>query len=379
MNDEEILYQFQKTRRIKDQTMKGYRDSIRIYTKFHDLSLDDLLQEAIHEEQDRIRWEERTLKTRLEDFRTYLYDKYREKTAKIHFGRIKTIYFHHYIEIHRLPEIQTEDQEPPITYKDLPTPQILRKALNISEPKIRALILFMVSSGCAKKETRHLTVQDFIDATRQYHNKTEIIDVINALKDHDDIVPIFHLYRHKTKKWFYTCCTPEATEAIIHHLMKLINNKTNIKPTDRIFDINKDYFNNYFIEINTALGLGKVRKFNRFTSHMLRRYHASTLQSEGMDKDTINTLQGKGQNPTDDAYFKVNPTKLKEKYTQYMHCLYVDFDIKEVKPEEIIKLENENLELKKQNDEIVDRIENLEKLILGNVSDSDLAEIHKSL
>lgn len=379
MNDEEILCQFQKTRRIKDQTMRGYRDSIRIYTQFHDMTLEDLLHEAIQEEQDRIRWEERTLKRRLEDFRTYLYDTYLKRTAKGHFGRIKTIYAHHYIEIHRLPEIQAEDNEPPITYKDLPTPMILRKALNISEPMIRALILFMVSSGCAKKETRHLTVQDFIDATRQYHNKTDIVDVINALKDHDDIVPIFHLYRHKTKKWFYTCCTPEATEAIIHHLMKLINNKTHIKPTDRIFDINKDYFNNYFIEINTALGLGKVRKFNRFTSHMLRRYHASTLQSEGLDKDTINTLQGKGQNPTDDAYFKVNPQKLKEKYKQYMHCLYVDFDIKEVKPEEVIKLENENLELKKQNDEIVDRIENLEKLILGNVSDSDLVEIHKSL
>lgn len=379
MNDETILLDFQETRRLKPATLKGYKNSVKIYTTFNDLTLEELIEEAMNEEKDRIPWAERTLKRRLEEYRTYLYDTYAKRTAKIHFSRIKTIYGHYYIEIHRLPKIQTEDAEAPITYKDLPTKKILRKALDISEPMIRALILFMVSSGCAKKETRHVTIQNFIDATSQYHNSTEIADVLNELKDQENIVPIFHLYRFKTKKWFYTCCTPEATEAIIHHLVKLLNNHAELKPTDRIFDINKDYFNNYFKEINTALGLGKVRSFNRFTSHMLRRYHASTLQSEGMDKDTINTLQGKGQNPTDEAYFKVNPLKLKEKYTQFMHCLYVDFDIKEVKPEEIIKLENENMKLRKQNDEINHRMDDLEKLVLGSIDDAKISRLHKLL
>ena len=43
-----------------------------------------------------------------------------------------------------------------------------------------------------------------------------------------------------------------------------------------------------------------------------------------------------------------------------MHCLFVDFDIKEVKPEEVIQLENENAILKEQNkhyQEIVDNID----------------------
>ena len=371
MNDDEILYEFQHKRRLKNATMKGYKDTVRIYTTFTDLTLEELLDEARNEEKDRIPWIDRTLKRRLEDFRTYLYDTYAKKTAKIHFGRIKTIYLHYYIEIHKLPEIQSEDNEAPITFKDLPTKEILRKALNISEPMIRALILFMVSTGCAKKETRHVTIQDFIDATSEYHNQTEIQDVINTLKDRDDIVPVFHLYRHKTKKWFYTCCTPESTEAIIHYLIILLNNHTTLKPSDRIFDINKDYFNNYFKEINTALGLGKVRKYNRFTSHMLRRYHASTLRDDGLDKDTVNTLQGKGQNPTDEAYFKVNPLKLKEKYVEHMHCLYVDFDIKEIKPEEVIKLEKENIFLRDENkqykqqqdkfDDLLRRLEILEQ------------------
>lgn len=364
MKDEEILQKFQNTRRLKPQTMRGYKDAVRIYTQFNNLTLQELFTEAINEEIDRIRWAERTLKRRLEEFRLYVYDNYAKKTAKMHFSRIKTLYSHFDIEIHKLPPIQSEDSEPPITFRDLPTKDILKKALNISEPMMRALILFMVTTGCAKKETRHVTIQDFIDATSRYHDKENIVDVLNVLKDRDDIVPIFHLYRFKTKKWFYTCATPESTTAIIHHLIRLLNNKQELKPTDRIFKVNKDYFSNYFIEINTALGLGKVRTFNRFTSHMLRRYHASTLQSEGMDKETVNRLQGKGQNPTDDAYFKVNPEKLREKYIEYMHCLYVDFDIKEVKPEEYIQLENENKELRSREDKlksILERIERLEK------------------
>ena len=361
MEDEDLLLEFQTTRRLKPQTMKGYQDAIRIYSNFNGLTMVELLKEAMNEEDERIPWRKRTLKKRLEEFRVYLYDEYAKSTAEIHFSRIKTIYFHFQIELHRLPTIQVEDGEPPITYKDLPTKEIFKKALNISIPMVRAMILFMLSSGCAKKETRHLTIQDFIDATREYHNSNDIIEVVNAIKDRDDIVPIFHLKRFKTKKWFYTCCTPEATNAIIYYLIKLINNHVELKPDYRIFGVNKDYFSNYFKEINTALGLGKVRKFNRFTSHMLRRYHASTLEAAGMDKETVNTLQGKSQTITNEAYFKTNPQALKGKYVKFMSCLYVNFDIEEVKPEEYIRLENENTNLKNNLRSILERIERLEQ------------------
>lgn len=90
-------------------------------------------------------------------------------------------------------------------------------------------------------------------------------------------------------------------------------------------------------------------------------------------------MNGKGQNPTDDAYFKVNPRKLKEKYVEFMDCLYVDFDIKEVKSEEVIRLENENKLLKQQNEETIKRIDNLEKLVLGDIPDDRLAKLHKIL
>lgn len=364
MNDKEILDQFQITRRLKPTTMKGYKDAVRIYTEFNNLTLQELFEEATHEEIDRIRWADRTLKKRLTEFRIYLYDNYAKKTARIHFSRIKTIYNHFDIEIHKLPPIKSEDEEPPITYKDLPTITILKKALSISIPKIRALIELMVATGCAKKEIRHITFQQVIDGTYEYHHKTNIIDAINTMKGRDDIVITFHLKRFKTGKWFYTFSHPEASATLIDYIIVLLNKYPNIQPEDRIFNINKDYFNNYFKEINNALGLGKVRSYNRFTSHMLRRYHASTLEDAGMDSETINRLQGKSRSPTDEAYFKNNPKKLKEKYMKYMHSLYINFDVKEVKPDKYIQLENENKEYKKKLDkieEIWNKLEMLEK------------------
>ena len=382
MNDEDLLLEFQHKRRIQPQTLKGYKDALRIYTKFNDLPFTELLEEAKNEEMEGIRWADRTLLRRLEEFRTYLYDNYAKKTAKIHFSRIKTIYLHYYIEIHQLPPIRSEDTEPPITYKDLPTKEILRKALNISEPMIRALIEIMIATGCAKKEVRHITFQDVIDGTYSYHHQNNLIDVVNTLKDRNDVIITFHLKRFKTGKWFYTFAHPEATSALLDYLVILLNNYPNIQPRDRIFNINKDYFNNYFKEINDALGLGKVRNYNRFTSHMLRRYHASTLLADGVDKDTVNTLQGKGQNPTDEAYFKVNPQKLKEKYVEHMQCLYVNFNIQEVKPEEIIKLEKEMEEKDRIISEysgiirnIDERLKNLEDKNSSPLSDEEFDDL----
>ena len=61
MTDDEILQEFQNTRRLKPQTMKGYKDAVRIYTTFTDQSLEALLEEAMNEEKDRIAWVDRTL------------------------------------------------------------------------------------------------------------------------------------------------------------------------------------------------------------------------------------------------------------------------------------------------------------------------------
>lgn len=51
---------------IKKQTIKGYKTSINHYTKFHQMTLDALIDEAIDEENDStIKKRERNIKHRL--------------------------------------------------------------------------------------------------------------------------------------------------------------------------------------------------------------------------------------------------------------------------------------------------------------------------
>ena len=75
---------------------------------------------------------------------------------------------------------------------------------------MRAIILFISSSGCGRSETVNLTIQDFINATSDYHHNTEIYNVLNELKDKQDIIPRWEICRNKTNKFYTTFTSPEA-------------------------------------------------------------------------------------------------------------------------------------------------------------------------
>lgn len=311
--DEKLLNEFIKARNINKRTMHGYKNSIKIYTAFQKNSLVNLLKEADQEEIDQVRWKDRKLKQHLINFKSYLQTKYLFSTAKIHFQRILTIYRHFDIEIHELPPFNKKscNQSAPITFKDLPTKKIIRDAYEISNSVMKALILFMISSGCARRETLNLTIDDFIKATYEYHNTTDCLKALAILKNEKNIFPTFKIRRQKTNKYYYTFCSPEASTEIINYLL----NDRKIIGSENLFKINLDDFNKNFNEINNKLNLGKVGKYNRFRSHMLRKFHASALyNSNGLSLDEIDSLQGRSKNYVHASYFYENPLILKKKY-----------------------------------------------------------------
>lgn len=345
MNDLELLAEFTETRNIKEVTAQHYGYTIQNYTEFQEMSMCELLEEAEQEEEDGIRWKHRKLKNRLIKYRSYLNNKYLHKTAKEYFSRILTMYRHFEIEIHELPPINKKNVRlsEPINFKDLPDKEIIRKALEISVPLMRAIILFMSSSGTARTETLNLTIQEFIDATNEYHNHDNIYDVIDALEDKEDIVPIFQMKRQKTNKHYYTFCSPEACKEIISYL-KI--RKQDLKNSDKLFKMNKMYFIQYFIEINNTLGLGKAGTFNRFRSHMLRKFHASQLYNDGVSLEIVDALQGRGKDSTHNSYFMEDPEKLKQIYIEHMNAVTINLEVNslDMKSPEYIKLETENKE-----------------------------------
>ena len=359
-NDNELLNDFSTTRNLKQITKETYNYSIQLYTEFHGLSFVTLLEEAETEEDEGIRWKYRSIKRRLLSFRNHLAQHYMKNYVKSTFSRIITLYKHYEIEVHELPPLNNKNQleSPPISYADLPDKEIIKKALRRSDSEMKAIILFMTSSGSARRETLNLTINDFINATKDYHDSNDIHEIIKLLERRNDIIPTWKLKRQKTNKYYYTFNSPESTKQMIRHL----KTKENLKNDDKIFDINIQTFTKRFIKINNQLKLGKKGTYNRFRSHMLRKYHASSLKNSGMTIEDINSLQGKTRNSTDESYFFDNPDKLKETYIEHLPSVTIlsNRSKRKIKSSEVIKLEIENKKLKNTIQKLNNKIKELE-------------------
>ena len=366
-SDAELLEYLQKTRNIGDNTLASYKTYIKEYSKVnHNMFMVNLIKEAEQEEDEGIRWKHRKIKQRLMQYRAYLYDTHAYSTAKSRFGKILTVYRHFDIEIHKLPPINTRnDTTEHISFKDLPDKEIINEAINISNPLMKAIILFISSSGCARAETLSLTVNDFIQATSEYHNDTNIYAVLNQLKDRNDIIPMFKLKRVKTNKYYFTFCSPEASSSICNYLLSL-NKK--IRPDDPLFQISGQQFILSFKRINEKLNLGKVGKNNRFRSHMLRKFHSSMLFDDGLSEEIIDSLQGRGKDSTHRSYFMDNPLRLRERYIEHMNAITINLDVNSVdfKSPEYIKMEQELQEKTEEVQSMNDRVSALEKVIYSN-------------
>ena len=326
MSSEYLFEGFCRNRNIKDSTVRSYRSAIRKYELFHDMDIGSLMDEAILEEDEGIMLKNRKIKKRLLDFRSFLLDSdLAISTVRTYFSRIKTLYRHFEIELPYLNDIKC-DGEYLSSYDDLPTKEDIRRAFGISSPALRAVILFISSSGCAKAETLSLTVGDFIKATEDYHDGGSIDDVLECLENRKDV--------------YHTFCSPEAS----HHIVKYLMSKDNLSLDDKVFDFTDASLIYNFKKVNDSLDMGFVGKYRFFRAHSLRKYHASNI---GLSKDHIDELQGRAKTKVHEAYIKTNPKKLKEIYMRAMHNVMV-FDEWIEKYENIDKKEDTNTVIENQ-------------------------------
>ena len=367
MNDE-LMNNFFLSNNYSISTRKNYVVVLTQYSEYYDMTLQELLIEAEDEENKGIKWKYAKLKSRLLKYRQYLLEKYSINTVKQKMIGIIKFYRFYDIEVHTLPKINEKSFKKPIPvyFKDLPDKEIIREAILISDPKMKAIILFICSSGCARAETLNLTIQDYIDALSEYlpHRKMNIYEIIDYLNDSDDIVPTFNIRRLKTNKYYTTYCSPEAVKAINAYILSRTDP---ITPESQLFRVFNTYFSECFQSINDELGLGRVGNYRRFRSHMLRKFHASALYNDGMSLDKVNDLQGKAKNKTDASYFMTNPDDLKYEYIKHLPAVTINQDVEKlsIKSPEFIQIENENKELKSDLDKIKADIASMKKIFQG--------------
>ena len=306
-------------RNIQTKTRETYLQTVDHYTELFNQSFTSLTQ-SYYQEEENVVWKKRTLKQHLITYRNYLYNTFLPNTAKIYFGKMLTILRHMELELGQLPKLNNKNNNelPPITHEDLPTKEEIENAYNIACPVMKAVILFISSSGCARRECLNLTVKDYLEANNIKVTGKPVKSLL--LKVDASYIPCFKIKRQKTNKFYFTYCSPQANQEILEYLI----NREDLTLDSPLFDLNLYYWNKYFDEINSQLEMGTARKFNRFRSHMLRKYHASTLYNNGMGITDIDDLQGRSKDSTHQSYFMEDPELLKKKYIEHMDCLLLE-------------------------------------------------------
>lgn len=317
MFENRLFKRFCRERNLKESTSNGYESAIKHYLKFHKKTLDDLMQEAVADEENRIPLKDRKIKKRLLNYRSYLLkSNCSPNTVKTYFTKVKTFYIHFDIEIPHLPDAQYEKLYE-TNYLDLPTHEHIKQVIDMVSLDLKAIILFMSSSGTAKAETLSITVEQFVNGTAQYHNGGSLEVILDILSHKKNVIPTFYLRRIKTDKYYYTFCSTEATSYIV----KYLQSRKDLKPTDKLFDFTPAKLLNKFQQINDTMGWGFKGKYRFFRSHTLRKFHASNI---GLSAEYIDELQGRSKNYVHETYIKTNPKKLKQIYKSAMKNVMID-------------------------------------------------------
>ena len=322
-NSKELLNKFFQERNIKTSTQKGYIASMGRWFNYMDYKdLQENIDTYIKEEDNRIPTRDRRIKKEMLGFREHLINDKSIKSARSvrsYFSKVGTVFRHFGLEIPSLPQVKM-DKGYVSNYNDLPTHEMLRNACEQSPVDLKAIILFMSSSGSAKAETLSITVGMFLEGCVDYLEEkptsNNISETIKALSDRHDIVPLIYLRRIKTDKWYYTCCSPEASYIIIEAL-KI---RKNLQWNDKLFDYTTSLILTKFQEINDNNNWGYVGAYRRFRSHALRKFMASNI---GLPRDQVDSFQGRAKDMIQEAYFKQDPQALKKIYMNNMHRVMI--------------------------------------------------------
>lgn len=354
-------------------TYTQYQITLTDYTQYHKKTLQELITEAETDEENIHKIGKRRIKQRLIQYRLHLQEnkQFKPNSIKAYLSKITKIYKYHDIDIPPLPPIRCIQTE---TYKDIPKYKEIQKAIFTSRPKMKAIITFIASSGLRRGDTANLTIQDFTDATREYHNDKyedlhELLEILNTEKQ--VIIPTWNITDQKTGIPHLTFSSNESTYYIVELLKERLKKET-LTPDDTIFGIQANTITHNFKLINNRLGMGMKDTRVYFHPHALRKYFATTLTSNDVDYLATEFLLGHKLRGSSSSYYFANPERLKNKYVRVMD--YLNFtmnvnycDINSREREELLLLKRQYHEVVREMNELRDIRRRLEELDLDRL------------
>lgn len=314
---------------IKEGTQRKYVVCLNRYVKYHQKTLETLLEEAEQEIIDEIPLDRRKIYDWLLDFRTYmLQEDYAYNTIITTMDAVKNFYKQFRIPRPDLPSFKgNKSPNDLIEWEDLPNMDIVKQAIeNVNTAKHKALFLFCAVTGTARMEVANFTFGQFLEGIKYYcpNAKTphDVIDCLDGKCEELEVVPVFKMCRSKTEYMYYTAITPECTQFMINYLK---TQALHLNEEDRFFQLSPHGVGNAFKLLNNRMKWGKKGTFDYFSSHRLRKFNASLIG----DLDFANYIQGRVPSKIREAYFKQDKERVREEYKKYMHLftIYANYDV----------------------------------------------------
>lgn len=379
VRDSPKLKRFCLERNLGDHTVRKYYVNLKRYVNFCNKTLEELLDEA-DEEEDRVtRQGRRKIRERLIDFRVYLKENYATNTVLTNMTCVTTFYKHFDITIPELPRmVYNESPNSSIEFKDLPTIDDIKTAIeNSKNPKHKALYLFMACNGTSRNEISKFKYSQFLSAIQEYFPDVEtpqdIVDALDGKCDELDIIPIFKMYREKTRYHYYTAISPECVQFCINYIKQ---QGLGLKEDTPFFQLSADGVSGAFKLMNNKMKWGKKGSIDFFSPHRIRKFNASAIE----DTDFANYIQGRKPNKIRETYFKKDIENVREEYKKHMHKfnIYAHYDVminseayKKMKKQiedERRKHEDENKKLRKEYEHKINQLELQNSLLSGQIN-----------
>lgn len=358
MNTTELIEEIINVKDLSKNRSELYHIVIPQYEKVNNMTLQELLDEADDEEEKRILLKHRRIKKRLLKFRQYCLNKMKKSSTSTYMQVIIALYHYYDIETPNLPSLHVAYPEQII---DIPTNDHVKQVIELTtQLRLKAVIIFMYTSGCSVNETIHLTIQDFIDATKEYHHGGTIRQVLSELSRKGCVVPIFHIIRLKTEIPYYTFCTPEATTFIIKMLQERLYQKE-LHENDSLFEMTTASIQTFCRRANDKMEWGWKGSRRFFHPHALRKLFATTLLKQRVDPFTVHFLLGHHVDNVTSAYLKVDSQSLKIIYMEKMSAfsIYTKYEYNTITSSE----KQELRELKDFKKKYESRLEHIEALL----------------
>ena len=320
--DQDLIEDFHLRSGHSVGSKKSYRTVFNKYTAFHNMSLCDLLAEAITEQENHTPENRLSIYDRIISFRDYLTKNHIGNTITDSISKIKTFYHYNRVTIPFIPPLNNKyvNKNDLISFEDLPTKDELRLAMQFADDDLKMWIMVIISSGASRCEAKSMTNRTLFEGTKTYHKKDNFHEALKYLARNNNVVCTCKLIRQKTDKPYYTFLNPECVQMIARIKLK----QEDFDLDAPILKYNLNHVNHKFKKLNDYLGFGEVGGYARLRPHMLRKFNSTylnqgTLEGGLLAMDSVDILHGRGKNKTREAYYKDNPDYMKLEYIKVMN------------------------------------------------------------